>query len=147
MGHDLMAGMGRTELEAQVQRLRAEVDAANERARVAEQHLVAAAKDRDINYVNLTSVQALSTRQLEELRVWRRGELTPLAEAIAIARTKHPGGSDLTSLLSEAGEVARAMYSETPERVREELIDVAVVAMRLYFGEIKKREVGFRRGE
>jgi len=58
-----------------------------------------------------------------------------LAWGIDKARTKHPEGSTLRDLVSEVGEVATAMWRETPERVNEELLDVAIVAMRMRLGE------------
>lgn len=62
--------------------------------------------------------------------------LAPLLRALKAAREKHPGGPDgLRSLMEEVGEVANAIRRETPERVREELLDVAVVALRWYLGE------------
>jgi hypothetical protein len=64
-------------------------------------------------------------------------ELAPLAARIAKGRAKYPTGCTLLSLLDEAGEVAHAVNKrESHERVRDELLDVAAVAMRLYFGEI-----------
>lgn len=62
--------------------------------------------------------------------------LAPLATAIDVARAKHPGGPDgMRSLAEELGEVASAIRRESPERVREELLDLATVAMRLYLRE------------
>lgn len=64
-------------------------------------------------------------------------ELAPLAVRLAMGRAKYPRGATVLSLLDEAGEVAHAVNKyETSERIREELLDVAVVAMRLYLGEI-----------
>jgi hypothetical protein len=54
-----------------------------------------------------------------------------LRHAISLAKVKHPGGPDgIRSLVEEVGEVANAMRRETTLRVRSELIDVAVVALR-----------------
>lgn len=64
-------------------------------------------------------------------------ELGPLAARIAKGRKKYANGCTVLSLLDEAGEVAHAVNKyESAERIREELLDVAAVAMRLYFGEI-----------
>jgi hypothetical protein len=64
-------------------------------------------------------------------------ELFPLAVRIEKGRQKYPTGCTLLSLLDEAGEVAHAVNKrESNDRVRDELLDVAAVAMRLYFGEI-----------
>lgn len=64
-------------------------------------------------------------------------ELRPLAARIAKSRAKYPNGATIMALLDEAGEVARAVNKYEPaDRVREELLDVACVAMRLYAGEV-----------
>jgi hypothetical protein len=66
-------------------------------------------------------------------------ELGPLAARIAKGRRKYANGCTVLSLLDEAGEVAHAVNKYEPaERIREELLDVAAVAMRLYFGEIDR---------
>jgi hypothetical protein len=119
-------------------------------------------RERDVMKANLDATQARCSELLTALRatkvvermlangpsheplVW---QLLELGAAIGRAREKHPGGSDLTSLLSEAGEVATAMYRETPSRVAEELLDLAVVAMRLRAGEVKVKQIGFHRAK
>lgn len=64
-------------------------------------------------------------------------ELAPLVSRMAKGRTKYANGCTLVSLLDEAGEVVHAVNkNEGTERVRDELLDVAAVAMRLYLGEI-----------
>lgn len=69
----------------------------------------------------------------------RANELGPLAERIARGRAKYANGCTVLSLLDEAGEVAHAVNKyESADRIREELLDVAAVAMRLYFGEIDR---------
>lgn len=95
----------------------------------------------------VTQLQAASTKQLNELREAKRDivglrtaldmqPLAPLLVNMMEARKKHPDGPDgLRSLMEEVGEVANAMRRETSERVREELLDVATVALRLYLGE------------
>lgn len=65
----------------------------------------------------------------------RRVPNIPLASALQRARQLHPEGASMNALVEEVGEVARARRRETHERVREELLDVAVVALRLYLGE------------
>ncbi len=82
---------------------------------------------------NLTDVQARCTQLKQETRDLPL--LGALTDRIATARMKHPKGPNLRSLMEEVGEVASAMRRETPERVRDELLDVATVAMRLAFGE------------
>lgn len=109
-----------------------------DRLRLAEQ--LAAAK-REIAHLtaNVTALQtdanhALVCSRLDRVLTSRpelMAALLDLAWGIEIARAKHPEGSDLTSLVSEVGEVATAMDRETPARVRAELLDVAVVAMRM----------------
>lgn len=72
---------------------------------------------------------------------WRAGgiELSALAQRIEKGRTKYPNGCTVLSLIDEAGEVAHAVNKYEPEaRVRDELLDVAAVAMRLYFGEVDR---------
>ena len=58
-----------------------------------------------------------------------------LAHRLTLARSKHPQGASFDALLSEVGEVADERLAGNPEREREELLDVAVVAIRLYLGE------------
>jgi hypothetical protein len=94
-------------------------------------------KERDAYLVNLSSVQARCTELLLECRELRK--IDALAVAIDRARSLHPEGCNITSLFEEVGEVARALRRETHERVREELLDVAVVAMRLWMNEICQR--------
>lgn len=92
---------------------------------------------------NLTATQRRCTELVQLDRLARFLEANPelqpvlvdLAWAIERARALHPEGASELALLEECGEVARAHRRETPERVREELLDVAVVAMRLYIGE------------
>lgn len=62
--------------------------------------------------------------------------MLPLLVRLEEARYKHPKGPDgLRSLMEEVGEVASAIRKETPERTREELLDVMAVAHRLFCGE------------
>ncbi len=89
--------------------------------------------ERNAYLANLTSTQSRCTELLLANRAIP--DIAPLLEALTVGRAKHPEGANLTALAEEVGEVARAMRRETPERVREELLDVAVVAMRLYLGE------------
>lgn len=72
-------------------------------------------------------------------RLLNASELVTLADRIQKGRRKYPNGCTVLSLLDEAGEVAHAVNKyESAERIREELLDVAAVAMRLYFGEIDR---------
>lgn len=51
---------------------------------------------------------------------------------LARARTKFPGKNvTFAALVEEVGELATAMFSENRERVREEAVQVAVMAMRV----------------
>lgn len=62
-----------------------------------------------------------------------------LAAQMAKGRAKYPNGCTAFSLLDEAGEVVHAINKyESVERVRDEILDVAAVAMRLYLGEIDR---------
>lgn len=64
-------------------------------------------------------------------------EMAPLIERMEKGRAKYPAGCTALSLLDEAGEFAHAINKgEGIERIREELLDVAAVAMRLYLGEV-----------
>jgi len=108
--------------------------------------------DHDSCLTNLTSTQERCSELLmqfraskfvdacaaedPELLIPHAGVLAKLTAAILRARANHPGGPDgIRSLAEEVGEVVNAMRRETPDRVREELLDVAVVAIRLYMGE------------
>lgn len=131
-----LSGMGRADLEREVLSLRAQL--ADQRA-LQEAVDGAAARwhrSHDAMKDTLTEAQRTNTRQVEELRIYRGGMLEALVTHIAKARAKYPKGCTVLSLLDEAGEVAHAVNKhEDVERVREELLDVAGVAMRLYFGE------------
>lgn len=74
-------------------------------------------------------------RERAERAPGMRDALVELCSAIERARDRHPEGSNLAALISEVGEVATAMLRESPSRIRSELLDVAVVAVRLWLGE------------
>lgn len=60
-----------------------------------------------------------------------------LAKRMAKGREKYPLGCTVASLLDEAGEFTHAVNKEEGRvRLRDELLDVAAVAMRLYLGEV-----------
>lgn len=88
------------------------------------------------------SVRGYLERVVRDLRGGppaRVGELNALAARIAKGRAKYPNGCTVLSLLDECGEVAHAVNKyESADRVREELLDVAAVAMRLYLGEVDR---------
>lgn len=66
--------------------------------------------------------------------------LTPLRLRMGHGRAKYPNGCTVLSLLDEAGELAHAVNKGEPvDRVRDELLDVAAVAMRLYLGEVDEK--------
>lgn len=70
-------------------------------------------------------------RERDMLRSAAPAWVDTLAAAIARAERIHPDGPDgMRALSEEVGEVASALRRETPERVCEELLDVAVVAIR-----------------
>lgn len=92
-----------------------------------------------------------AARRLAKM-VARSLELAPLAARMAVGRAKYPAGCTVLSLMDEAGEFAHAINKdEGIERVRDELLDVAAVAMRLYLGEVDEvalhglSEIGRRR--
>lgn len=62
-------------------------------------------------------------------------ELAPLLARLTHARAKHPEGASFDALVEEVGEVARARLDRSVDQERSELLDVAVVALRLYLGE------------
>lgn len=89
----------------------------------------------------LSSGQPLRARDREAIAflIAQRDDLAPLTQRLAKSRAKYPNGCTVLSLIDEAGEVAHAVNKYEPaERVREELLDVASVAMRLYLGEIDR---------
>ena len=81
----------------------------------------------------------------------RRYELEPtndtlkaLTRRVAEARHKHPdwggclGNYALSVLRLEVEELAHAMHWEGGERERQEALDVAAVALRIYEGDLRK---------
>ena len=67
-----------------------------------------------------------------------------LAARLEHARSKHPWPQDAPNAFAafrafaeEAEEVNRAMCMETPDRVRDELLDVMAVAVRMLLGECR----------
>lgn len=142
-----LSGIGRMELEEMVARMRKAVAVA---CAVADK----AQRDHDAMLANLTSTQ---TRCNELLAAYRASKfldeqlgemkssmgieqaLLSLAAAIVRARELHPEGCNLADLASEVGEVGRAMNRETEGREREELLDTAAVAVRMWLGERSDR--------
>lgn len=142
-----MTGLGRDVLEKRVAELEAEASVYRLRLEQAEQR-------EKTSLETLTAAQAASTRDLNIARAVRQiGDdpimqaLAPLGAAILRARAKHPVGCALRHLLSEVGEVADAMcigdvgiggdVEKREDRIREELLDVAVVAFRMHLGEVR----------
>lgn len=81
-------------------------------------------------------------RERAEEEETKDDELAPLRARMAKGRAKYPNGCTAMSLVDEAGEVAHAINKgESFERVRDELLDVAGVAMRLYLGEVDAENV------
>ena len=63
-------------------------------------------------------------------------QLSPLLERLEKSRKKYPEGCTHLSLIDECGEFAHAINkNESLERVKEEALDTASVAMRIYFDE------------
>lgn len=72
-------------------------------------------------------LRLLRAEQPADSRSW----VAAVDETMARAVAKHPAGPDgMRSLAEEVGEVASALRREGRERVRAELIDVAVIALR-----------------
>jgi len=134
-GPNGLSGVGRSELEDLIVKLRAERDEAARR----EQEAISVAGRAEVSRAqmeqHLSCVQAHCTQQLNELRSWRGHEIDALVVALARGRSLHPKGCYVYALVEEVGEVARAIRREGLARVREELLDTAVVAMRLFLGE------------
>jgi NTP pyrophosphatase (non-canonical NTP hydrolase) len=58
--------------------------------------------------------------------------VSEIVAELARARTKFPGKNvTFAALVEEVGELSTALFSESRERVREEAIQVAVMAMRI----------------
>jgi hypothetical protein len=70
-------------------------------------------------------------RHREPLRL----NIADLCSRIHRAAELHPEGPSLAALVEEVGEVARAMQDD-PARLAEELLDVAVVALRWHMQEV-----------
>ena len=71
-----------------------------------------------------------------------RDYFTALLAHVAKGREKYPEGCTALSLADECGEFIHALNKrESVQRVREELLDVAGVAMRLYLGEVDEESV------
>lgn len=99
---------------------------------------LASASNENLTHVQRRCTELLSTDRLARFIEKHPKSIEPLLDlawALDRARGLHPEGASELALLEECGEVARAHRRETPDRVREELLDVAVVAMRLYLGE------------
>lgn len=102
----------------------------------------------------VTDVQERCSQLLEDARVSKRLaeglkialDMHPLADllvALQKGRAKYPQGVTVLSVADEAGEVVHAANKREPwQRVREEALDTAVVALRLYLGEVVHREEG-----
>lgn len=126
-----------------------------ERRAIAAEAAAAKARESERTMLGtLTSAQELATKYLGIARAVRAigddpimQQLVPLGAAIVRARSLHPAGCALRHLMSEVGEVADAMcigdvgiggdMAKREERIREELLDVAVVAMRMHLGDTR----------
>ena len=80
-------------------------------------------------------------QQLREAKATRLPlrELAPeISAAIESAREQHPEGANLAALVEEVGEVAKAALKlgRNSQHYRAECLDVAVVALRLYEGDV-----------
>jgi len=80
-------------------------------------------------------------QQLREAKATRLPlrELAPeISAAIESAREQHPEGANLAALVEEVGEVAKAALElgRNSQHYRAECLDVAVVALRMYEGDV-----------
>lgn len=71
------------------------------------------------------------------------GLMAALAKRMGEARKKHPVFAEgkypaLGVIGAEYEELTRAVEKETPERMRDEALDVAVTALRLWLGEYEE---------
>lgn len=119
----------RTDLEAEVLELRMSRDQLG-------QVLRRALTEIDHRRTQIDDVRARNGELLEELRSIKKrfAPFAALEYGISEGRCKHPAGVPFEALVEEVGEVARALMDE-PHRVRDELLDVAVCAMRMWLGE------------
>lgn len=62
--------------------------------------------------------------------------LQALQDRLRHARAKHPAGASFDALVAELGEVAEARKLGDHDHARDELLDVATVAIRLWIGEV-----------
>lgn len=85
---------------------------------------------------NLTATQTRCTELMLELRRLKR--FAVVADAIERGERLHPEGPNLPSLMSEVGELADELLKGEDRRdevaYRGECLDVAVVALRMFFG-------------
>lgn len=100
--------------------------------------------------VLLTSLGEVQTRCTELLNADRLARfledkpqtmaaLLELAWSIERVRLLHPEGCSYMALADETGEAGRALAREDEKRFRSELLDTAVVAIRLWLGEYDER--------
>jgi len=137
-GADGLSGVGRSGLEDMIAKLRESLAGAQVNEAAAVGVAARAESARALMEGTLTATQAHCTQQLNELRIHRGHELDALVVALARGRSLHPKGCYFYALVEEVGEIARAIRREGAERAREELLDTAVVAIRLYLGEARE---------
>lgn len=95
----------------------------------------------------VTILQARGTELLATDRISRfldgkpqlMARLLEVAWGIERARKLHPEGCSVLALVEEVGEVSRALAREDEDRLRSEIVDVAIVACRLLLGDLDER--------
>lgn len=139
-----LSGLGREVLEERL--LAAALASRAATARLREVEAERARRDAECQTLtaSVTALQVKANGVLASHRLARVLESEPelmalmldVAWAIDKARAKHPEGASYFALGQEVGEVGRAMEREDPKRLQDELVDVAVVVMRMLLGEL-----------
>lgn len=149
-----LTGVGRDDLLRRIRELEKDRDAWKLAADGAGMSAAVLHERDKYREATLTAAQARSTECLNIARAVKAigddpvmQSLAPLGAAIVRARAKHPVGSTLRHLVSEVGELADAMcigdegiggdIEKREQRIRDGALDVAVVAMRIVFGETR----------
>lgn len=123
-----LSWLGRSELEKEVETLRA-------RCMRLSTEIGTLVSERDAYARQLTEVQDRCTTLLQEVRSLRPlREFSAFALALSVARDAHPEGTLYRDMIAEVEEAIEAHENESDERLRAELLDVAVTAWRVAVG-------------
>ena len=106
----------------------------NEAQRLLDQQIADYRAESPEDWADIDRAQAALNRLIEQRRALPL-DLADLCRRIHRANELHPEGPSLAALGEEFGEVCRAL-EESPERLAEELLDVAVVALRWHMQEV-----------